>query len=155
MAVATASIEPRHLPEGFRRFGEVRGAGAGEFAGSPDQIAVRYRRRGSHWGIGSEITVAWDPQGTNGFTGTSDRHGVPVRIGKHVGQYHDGYWMPGPGRDQVSLPGGGVAHWSTAFVHSVTVRTEDGVIAVRCPYEHVADLSTLLKITASVPALSR
>ena len=154
MAIPSATLELRHLPDGYRRFGEVRGVDAGEFFGSADQIAIRYRRRGSQWGIGSEITVAWEPQGELALVGTSDQHGVPVRVGRHVGQYHDGYWMPGPGRDQIALPGGGSAHWGTGLVHSVTVRTDSGVVALRCPYQDVPSLSALLKIALSAPALA-
>jgi hypothetical protein len=154
MATQTAFLQPRQLPDGYRRFGEVRGTGAGEFPGSDTQIAVRYRRSGSQWGLGGEITVAWDSDGGSEFTGSSTERSVPVRIGRHVGQYHAGYWLPGPGSDQVALPGGGMAHWDTGFVHSLTVRTDGGVVALRCPYEHVPDLPAMLKIAASLPALS-
>jgi len=77
--------------------------------------------------------------------------GVPVNVNGKAATYHDGYWMPGPGPDQVSIADGkGSAHWGRDFVHSLTLRTGNGVIGLRCPRAVVPDLSGLTDILASI-----
>ncbi len=135
---------------GFRLFGEVQGVDAGEFWGSEEQVAIHYRRPGSPWGFVTEITACWDPNPARTLTGTNNGPAVPVNVNGRQATYHDGTWLPGSGPEQIDVVGGGKAHWGRELVHSLTMRTDRGVFAVRCPRDAVPGLSELVKIMASI-----
>jgi len=151
MNVRNTWLSPQRLPGGFKFFAESTGLGVHEFNGSGEQVALRYRVPGTQWGIGSEITVCWATEGDLELAGTMGHPGVPVNVNGKTAIYHDGCWMPGPGPDQVAIADSGSAHWGSDFVHSLTLRTGNGTIGLRCPRAVVPDLSGLTDILASVP----
>src|SRR6266567_4607276 len=151
MKVQNAWLTPQRLPSGFKFLGEAVGVSVGEFIGSSQQVALRYRVPGTPWGIGTEISVCWAPEADLELTGTTDYPGVPVNVNAKTATYHDGCWMPGPGPHQVAIADSGVAHWGIDFVHSLTLRTGNGVIGLRCPRAVVPDLRGLTEILASIP----
>jgi hypothetical protein len=150
MAQSFATLQPSYVPEGFRLAGKVQGLHVGEFWGSREQMAVRYRQSRGAWGLGAEITVCWAPEKDLMLTGTTGRKGTPVDIGGTRAIYHDGMWMPGAGPDEQHFAVDGVAHWGKELVHSLTVHTSEGVFGLRAPRESVPRLAELVKIMSSV-----
>jgi hypothetical protein len=149
MAKAFEWLEPGYVPKGFKRIGAVEGVDAGEFWGATDQIAVRYRRRSSQHP--PYLTVCWTADSGQVLTGTDQRAGVPVDVKGNRGAYHDGAWAPGPGDEQVDTPVGPL-HWDRQLVHSLTMRTDDGVFAVSGLRDEVP-VGELVKIMSTIPAI--
>jgi hypothetical protein len=87
------------------------------------------------------------------LAGTTGHDGVAVTVNGKEAIYHDGMWTAGPGPDQVSIGDHGTAHWERGGVHSLTMHTDRGVFALRCPEQAVAGLDEMIKIMSSVPAL--
>ena len=85
------------------------------------------------WGLGSEITICWAPQRNTMLTGTTNRVGTPVTVNGLSAIYHDGMWMPGPGPEQVRFEPDGMAHWGRDLVHTITLKTSDGVYGLHAP----------------------
>ncbi|SRR5216683_2013645 len=147
MARSYVWLEPGYIPAPFKRYGVVEGILAGEFWGSEDQVAVRYRR-GNSFGL-QALTVCWEPSMDRVLVGTDHHAGVPVKIKGSEARYHDGSWAPGPGPEQIRTPVGPL-YWDRTREHSLTLRIGRGVFAVRCPRDGVPDPSELVRIMSSM-----
>jgi hypothetical protein len=148
-----AALQSQAVPEGFQLIGREQGISAGEFWGSEEQIAIRYRQPRTLWGLGSEITICWAPQRNIMLTGTTNRVGTPATVNGLTGTYHDGMWMPGSGPDEIRFEPNGIAHWGRDLVHSITLKTSDGVYGLRAPRTVVPHPDGLVSIMSSVHAL--
>ncbi len=148
-----AVLQSRAIPAGFQLVGREQGIYAGEFWASDEQIAIRYRQPRKMWGLGSEITICWAPQRNVMLTGTTNRVGTPVTVNGLPATYHDGMWMPGPGPEQVTFEPDGMAHWGRDLVHSLTLKTSDGVYGLRAPRSVVPHVDGLARIMSSVQVL--
>ena len=155
MTPTFTELQSRAMPQGFQLVGREQDIYAGEFWGSQEQIAIRYRQPRKMWGLGSEITVCWAPQRNIMLTGTTNRVGTPVTVNGLSGTYHDGMWMPGPGPDEVRFEPDGIAHWGRDLVHSITLKTADGVYGVRAPRTIVPHLDGLVRIMSSVHMIEK
>ncbi len=153
MTPTYAALQSPDVPKGFQLIGREQGISAGEFWGSDDQIAIRYRQPRTMWGLGSEITVCWTSQRNIMLTGTTNRVGMPVTVNGLPGTYHDGMWMPGPGPDEVRFEPNGTAHWGRDLVHSITLKTSGGAYGLRAPRTLVPNLDDLIRIMSSVQVL--
>lgn len=164
MSGENAWLRPKYMPPGFKLFAEAKGIGAGEFgevqgfyaggfhgSGSEEQVAIHYRRRASEWG--SDIVVSWARDQHQTLVGTSNHAGVPANVSGMQATYHDGTWAPGPGTDQLDVRSHGMAvraHWDRDSEHSLTMRTDRGIIGLRCPRTAVTHPAELIKIMASI-----
>lgn len=147
MAVGYESLEPSYVPVAFKRYGSAKGASSGEFWDTEEQLVVRYRP-----GNGSDrsrtLTVCWAADQDRELMGTRGRRGVPVDVYGVEAVYHDGQWQPGPGPEQVDLATGPL-HWDRRE-HSITMRTERGVFAVRGPQQDIPEPGELVQVLSSV-----
>jgi hypothetical protein len=148
-----SSLHPEYIPDGFGLAARLHGINVGEFWGSEDQVAIHFRQRRTPHGW--QITICWAPEQELMLTGTTGHEGAAVIVNGQEAIYHDGMWTPGPGPDQVSVGEDGSAHWGRDGVHSLTMHSDRGVFALRCPKQSVPGLDEMIKIMSSVPALAR
>jgi hypothetical protein len=145
------ALHADYMPEGFGLATRKHGLKVGEFWGSSEQVAIHFRQPLSAHGM--QITICWAPEKDLMLTGTTGHDGVTVIVNGNEAVYHDGMWTPGPGPEQV-IVGNGAVHWGRDGVHSLTVHTDRGAFALRCPRQAVPGLGEMIKIMSSIPALA-
>jgi hypothetical protein len=120
------------LPAGYKLRAEIEGTAAGAFRDDPHQRTLVLTRGWAQSDTHFPLLVHLSHAEAGPLIGTEGRDGEQMDLGAEHGDavYHDGIWMPGPGRDQVS-DAGVVVHWNRHDVHSVTVRTMTRTIGIR------------------------
>lgn len=126
------------------------GEAAGGFRGAgQDQVAFLHSPTGKRADPSYPLMVYVTPKQDQALEGTQGRAGTPVSVEKwgKVAVYHDGIWhIDG---ERVHLSGHGQARqWHTAEVHSVTIHSGGGTVAVRARRD--VTLDDLIRIAHSL-----
>jgi len=126
------------------------GEAAGGFRGAgPDQVAFLHSPTGKQADPSYPLMVYLTPKRDQALEGTQDRIGTPVSVEKlgKVATYHDGIWHVDG--ERVRLAGLAQARqWHTAEVHSVTIHSAAGTVAVRARRD--VALHDLIRIARSL-----
>lgn len=142
--IATASVAPKHMAQGFTLRRRLDGPRAPGFWGEDDQVTLVHTRgrTSSDWLNPISVHVTANTKAV--LSATENRPGVGVDVGLEGVEaiYHDGWWAP-------SATGAGMPRWLTGTVHSVTIRTSQRVFAVRAPAS--VPVSELVAIAAGLP----
>jgi len=140
---ASAQVEPRWLPPGFRFRRQIDGEAAAGFLGPAEQTRLVHTKGWGRadWSNPLLVHVTTEPGAQ--LRATENRPGVPINLGDIAAQavYHDGMWTD---EDLDARP-----RWTTELAHSVTVRTPTRVFGIRGPRE--MSVAELIEVAKSLP----
>lgn len=152
--ISLQALKPTYLPPGYefrqRRLDEA----AEGFRDEPDQVAFIYTQgwEQSDWAYPLIIYLA-PPGTTRPVSGTEDHLATNINLDIQATSalYHDGWWSPGPGDEQI-VDGDVMIHWDRSDTHSLTVSSDIAVYAIRGMRSHGVTLEELVKVASSIRA---
>lgn len=135
-------------PPGYEYYAEQQGPTIAAFGTVETQLAQIFRRSGAP--SAESLVVYRAERSTRDLVGTEGKSGATIVLsGGRLATYHDGMWCLGPGRDERVLGGTTLVHWDPSRAHSLTVKEDDRVLAVRAPANvALADLTSILEFFA-------
>lgn len=127
-----ATLLTSEVPTGYKFRAEISGNASEAFANQPSQRTLIFTRGWAQSETPYPLLVHIAGPNAGELLGTEGRAGVVLELGLRdvVAVYHDGWWMLGPGPEEVS-DNGRTLHWNRNDVHSVTVTTPTRTVAVR------------------------
>lgn len=151
MSSAAEARRPTHVPSGFKFRGELRGATGFCFASDASQLTFVYARTALDEDRLFPLTLSVSTTSNARLVGTEQHRGTRVRL-RHAGSYatyHDGMWMLGPGADERVVGDSTTIHWDRSDVHSLSLRRNGRVFAVRGARSRGVHLDDLVRILES------
>lgn len=119
-------------PPGYEYYAEQQGPTIAAFGTVDTQLAQVFRRTGA--AAAESIVVYRAVRASRDLAGTEGKSGATIVLsGGRSATYHDGMWCLGPGREERVLGGTTLVHWDLTRAHSLTVKEDDRVLAVRTP----------------------
>jgi hypothetical protein len=120
------------------------------FSGDATQVSLVYTRSWDPSEMLYPLTVHLSSDKEVALIGTEGGPGVRVNTQRgNEAIYHDGMWALGPGEDE-RRAGGAVVHWRRGDAHSLTVRTDDLVVAVRGAPSRGVGVAALSRVLDSI-----
>lgn len=141
---------PAWIPQGYKLRHRFEGEAAGGFRGAGrEQVAFLHSPTGKRADPSYPLMVYVTPKNDLALDGTQGRAGTPISLEKmgKVATYHDGIWhIDGERPHLIGLAQ--ARQWHTDEVHSLTIHTPHGTVAVRARRDVALD--DLIKIAATV-----
>lgn len=141
---------PSYTPPGYR-LQRVTEANYPPALGGPAEVTAWYTRGSGIDDARYPLLIHFAGPGAMPLVGTDGHSGQPVDLAIAGAEttYHDGWWTTGPGPESREL-GSATLHWDTTAMHSLTISTSAGRVAIRGAKTRGVSFIELMSIAKSL-----